>query len=227
MSQKLIISLVQRDQLILPAVPVEGDDFVPGFGTPGIKRLPGQNKSGILTLKLGFGDVLIDLQNAVVPAHDEGHQFFPELVNIVDNPYTQAHVGARHVQRPDVVRNLLLLVHHLNPDVVLRVIKREVVFQTVFPAAVRAPVLKQRSGDCLIHGIGQLIVNAPVYHHVDPLDALGTKEMYPFRGSHFSTLLSRSNSFERNAPVPAAPAGACYRYFIKQRKRMQEKASES
>ena len=46
-------------------------------------------------------------------------------------------------------------------------------------------------------------------------------------GSHFSTLLSRSNSFARNAPVPAAPAGACYRYFIKQRKRMQEKASES
>ena len=145
----------------------------------------------------------------------------------MDNPYAKAHVGARHVQRPDIIRNLLLLVHHLNPDVVLRVIKREVVFQTVFPAAVRAPVLKQRSGDCLIHGIGQLIVNAPVYHHVDPLDALGTKEMYPFGGSHFSTLLSRSNSFERNAPVPAVSGGVCYPYFIKQRMRLQQGGGES
>ena len=49
MSQKLIISLVQRDQLILPAETVKSDDLVAGFGTPGVEGLPGQNKSGILT----------------------------------------------------------------------------------------------------------------------------------------------------------------------------------
>ena len=167
--------------------------------------------------------MLIDLQDAVVPTHDKSHQFFSELMDIMDNPYAQAHVGARHIQRLDIIRNLIGFMHNLDPYIVLGVVKGEVVFQTSLSGRSAGTVFKQRSGDCLIHGIGQLIVDAPVYHYIDPLNTLGTKEMYPFRGQPFSTLLSRSNSFERNHSVPAASAGVCCPYFIKRRKRMQEK----
>lgn len=39
MPQELVIGLVQGNQLILPAAPVEGDDLIPGFGAPGIEGL--------------------------------------------------------------------------------------------------------------------------------------------------------------------------------------------
>ena len=85
----------------------------------------------------------------------------------------------------------------LNPDIVLRVIEREVIFQTIFPAAVRALILEQRSGDCPVHGVGQLIVDAPVYHHVDCLDTLRTEEVDFFRCSHFLLRPSRNQTHSK------------------------------
>ena len=52
MSQELIVVLIQRNQLILSTAAVEGDDLITGFHAPGIEWFPGQNKIGILELKL-------------------------------------------------------------------------------------------------------------------------------------------------------------------------------
>ena len=52
MPQELIVVLIQRNQLIFPTAAVKGDDLITGFHAPGIERFPGQNKIGLLELKL-------------------------------------------------------------------------------------------------------------------------------------------------------------------------------
>ena len=105
--QELVVTLIQWGDLVSAASSEEGNGFITGFHASSVNRFSGQNKVRRLKQKLILCDKLVDLQNAIVPAHDEGHHLFPQFVDVVDNPNPEPLMPAGQIQGCDVIRNLI------------------------------------------------------------------------------------------------------------------------